>query len=128
MKYVFAILLLVSFSCSQKEKKTDDDSEWKEMDDFHTVMADVYHPLKDSNNLEPVKKQADELAVAATKWKEAKLPAKVDNEETKEQLSSLQDGTQQLAKAIRDGDTDEVIAAKLTIIHDTFHAIMEKWY
>lgn len=128
MKYLISIGLIVLFSCSEKHKEESGDVEWKEMDDFHSIMADVYHPLKDSNNLEPIKEQADDLATAATKWKDSKLPSKVDNDEIKEKLDTLQSGTQQLVKAIKDGDSDEAIAAKLTILHDTFHAIMESYY
>ncbi|MEI9921696.1 MAG: hypothetical protein WDO14_23330 [Bacteroidota bacterium] len=127
MKYLVILALLVSFSCSHKEKESDD-VEWKEMDEFHTVMADVYHPLKDSNNLEPIKKHADELAASASKWKNAELPAKVDNDETKGLLTKLDDGCQDIAKAIKSGATDEEISAKLTSLHDLFHSIMETWY
>ena len=127
---MFVALLLV-FACSEKSKETaetEDDVEWKEMDEFHAVIADVYHPLKDSSNLEPIKKEAGNVAAAATKWAQAPLPEKVKNDETKELLAKLEDGSHDLAEAVRQGDTDAIISAKLTILHDTFHAIMEKWY
>ncbi len=50
--------MLILFSCGGKHEEESDDVEWKEMDDFHMIMADVYHPLKDSNNLAPIKKQS----------------------------------------------------------------------
>jgi len=130
MKYSLIVLFLLALvSCGEKHKDHEADNvEWKEMDEFHTVMADVYHPLKDSNNLAPFKKDADNLAAAATKWAQAPLPDKVDNDETKELLTQLEDGTQKLAQAVKDGDSDEIIAAKLTILHDTFHSIMEAWH
>ncbi len=131
MKYLLFIALILTFACSHKEQETaaEDDVEWKEMDEFHTVMADVYHPLKDSNNLEPIKKDAGTLSAAASKWAQAKVPTKVDDKETKELLAQLEDGTQELATMVKDGATpDQLIAAKLTILHDTFHSIMEKWY
>jgi hypothetical protein len=125
MKYLFALSFLVLFSCSHKE----DNSEWKEMEEFHTVMADVYHPLKDAKDLGPIKQHADELAASATKWAEADLPSKVDNDETRGLLNELKDGCQHLATSIKDGGiSDEELSAKLTALHDTFHSIMEKWY
>lgn len=132
MKYLLFIALILAFACSQKEEKeteAEDDVEWQAMDEFHTVMADVYHPLKDSSNLEPIKKDAGELSAAATKWAQTKLPSKVDNDDTKAMLAQLEDGAKELSKMVKDGaTTDEVIAAKLTMLHDTFHSIMERWY
>lgn len=133
MKYLLFVSLILVFACSQKEEKqaaeAEDDVEWKEMDEFHAVMADVYHPLKDSSNLEPIKKDADDLSAAATKWAKAKVPSKVDNDQTKEALAHLEDGAKELATMVKDGaTTDELIATKLTILHDTFHSIMESWY
>ena len=131
MKYtLFLLVILVSFSCGDKSKEAagEDDVEWKEMDEFHTIMADVYHPLKDSNNLEPIKKESGNFSAAASKWAQAKLPSRVDNEETKALLAQLEDGSQLLDKMVKDGGSDEEIAAKLTSLHDTFHTIMESWY
>lgn len=127
MKYAFVILLAIASACGSKQAAEDDDVEWKEMDEFHAVMADVYHPLKDSNDLGPIKSGAGNLAAAATRWAQSKLPAKVDNDETKKLLAQLEDGTQDLAKKIGTA-TDEEIASQLTSLHDTFHTIMENWH
>lgn len=127
MKYLFAFLLLVSFSCSHKEKESDD-VEWKEMDEFHTIMADVYHPLKDSNNLAPIKQKHAELASAADKWAKSKLPGKVDNSQTEEALSQLSEGCKDLSRMIKEGASDEAIASMLTGLHEHFHTLMESYY
>jgi hypothetical protein len=128
MKYSFIILLAIMvMACESKKAAEEDDVEWKEMDEFHVIMADVYHPLKDSNDLGPIKSGAGGLAAAATRWAQSPLPSKVNNDETKELLATLEDGTQDLAKKI-DNATDEEIAAQLTSLHDTFHSIMEKWH
>jgi hypothetical protein len=135
MRYLLfvALIAFISFSCSEKSKEheegtAEDDIEWKEMDEFHTIMADVYHPLKDSNDLAPIKKESGNFSAAATTWAQAKLPSKVDNEETKQLLAQLEDGAQALDKMVKEGSADEEIAAKLTSLHDTFHSIMEKWH
>lgn len=123
MKHLLTVSLVLLFACS--EKKSD---EWKEMEEFHDIMAEVYHPLKDDNDLGPIKKHADELAASATKWAEADLPSQVDNDETRALLTELKDGCQQLAKSIKDGVADEEISTKLTALHETFHSIMESWH
>ncbi|HMJ68416.1 MAG TPA: hypothetical protein VK508_05960 [Cyclobacteriaceae bacterium] len=128
MKYGFVILLAIIVSaCGSKQVAEDDDVEWKEMDEFHTIMADVYHPLKDSNNLAPIKSGARDLAAAATKWAQSPLPKKVDNDETRGLLSALEEGSGELAENVGTA-TDDEIAAQLTALHSTFHSIMEKWH
>jgi hypothetical protein len=121
-------IALTVVNCSKSEKHEDDEVEWKEMDDFHMVMADVFHPLKDSGNLEPIKSRAGELAASASKWAETELPEKVDNEEMKGLLVKLKDGTQGLEDQINSGATDDVIQKQLTELHDLFHSIQEGWY
>lgn len=128
MKYVLFVALALCVACSQKSNEAEDDVEWKEMDEFHAVMADVYHPLKDSGNLEPIKKDAGALANVAKRWAQSKLPSKVDNEETATLLAQLEDGCEQLNQLVNDKASDDEIATKLTNLHDTFHTIMEKWY
>ncbi len=123
-----ALIALVSACDSRKEAKVEDEVEWKEMDEFHAVMADMYHPLKDSNNLEPIRKSAGEFSAAASKWAGSKLPARVDNDDTRKLLSQLEEGSKALEKMVEEGSPDEEVASRLTALHDTFHSIMESWY
>lgn len=122
----YAALAIVQ--CSKPSEKEEEQVEWKEMDDFHAVMADVYHPLKDSGNLAPIKARAEELAASASKWSDSKLPEKVDNEEMKGRLMKLRDGTRGLADQVNAGAGDDVITTQLTELHDLFHSIQEGWY
>jgi hypothetical protein len=126
MKYLAFVFWILLFSCSEKPKE--DDTQWKEMDEFHTVMADVYHPLVDSKDLAPIKKDHAKLAAAADKWAQAPLPEKVNNEKVKKMLSELAAGAAELHTKIEAGLDDEQIAADLTKLHDLFHSIMESWY
>ena len=109
----------------EKESATDD--EWKEMDNFHMLMAEAFHPYKDSSNLQPAKAKAAELASAAEKWVSAPLPSKVDNDDTRKKLDDLKTSTAAFAETVKKGD-DKVIAEELTKVHDLFHAIQEEWY
>ncbi len=124
---LFSFALLGMLSCSKPSEK-EEMVEWKEMDEFHMVMADVYHPLKDSGNLEPIRSRAEELAASAAKWTEAELPEKVDNEKVKGQLLKLKDGTRALADQIKTAATDDVDQTQLTDLHDLFHELQEAWY
>ena len=128
--YVVVLALMISFgfSCSKKDSDKEEMVEWKEMDEFHMVMADVFHPLKDSGNLEPIKTRAEELAGSAAKWADAELPEKVDNEKVRGQLQQLKDGTRSLADQIKAGAADEDVQSALTGLHDQFHELQEAWY
>jgi len=127
--------MLVLLSCASKkedghdhpEEETADGSDWKKMDEFHIIMAETFHPYKDSANLEPVKTRAAELADAASEWSSTTLPKKVDNDEVKSKLQQLKAETAALAENVRTAD-DNVIAAQLVKVHDTFHEIQEAWY
>lgn len=132
---VFATLVI--FSCAGKKHASEhehgadaasaDASEWKQMDDFHIIMAETFHPFKDSANLEPAKTRAAELLRAADEWVAAGLPAKVDNEVVRSKLRQLKAEAETLVESVQSSE-DNVIAERLTKLHDTFHSIQEAWY
>jgi hypothetical protein len=128
---LFFSAALVSCGSQQKEGSADtssDSDEWPELDEFHVIMADVYHPLKDSGNVQPIMDRADELANAAEKWASASLPKKVNNDEVKQMLEELKKGTRSLANEIKDGAPEDQAGTTLGEIHDLFHRIQEAWY
>jgi hypothetical protein len=128
------IILVAGFiaSCGSKKDDTaaqDDTSDmnWTEMDDFHMVMAETFHPYKDSSDLRPAKEKAAQLVSSADKWASSKLPEKVDNDGMKEKLQSLKSECEVLVDVVQVND-DEAIGAQLTKVHDLFHNIQEAWY
>ena len=127
---VFCLIFFsnVILSCSRQGADKDDMAEWKEMEEFHTIMADVFHPLKDSGNLEVIRLRADELAANASRWAEAELPEKVNNDEVKSALSKLKDDARVLADQVKTQAADSIIALQLTDLHDQFHGLQEAWY
>jgi hypothetical protein len=98
------------------------------MDDFHVIMAETFHPFKDTANLEPAKTHSEHLAMEAEKWANAPVPEKVNNDEVKAKLQKLKTDTRAFADKVRAGGTDEEIGAQLTAVHDLFHEIQESWY
>lgn len=136
MKNIFPFLLLsamlVSAACSspKKEAVTDETAvaeEWPAMDAYHFIMAEAFHPFKDSANLEPVKIQAAELAKSANDWLNAPLPEKVNTDEVKAALQQLKTDSEALASLVTTGSPEE-IGASLTALHDKFHELQESWY
>lgn len=130
---LFLTLVIAALSrCSKTEKESsgvshDDESEWVEMDSFHLIMAEAFHPYKDSANLEPVKRLADQLVQEADQWASVQLPGKVNNDEMKAQLNRLKADTRALSAMIQSGASDEEIGAKLQALHGSFHGIMNTW-
>lgn len=132
----FLLFLGISLAaCSTKtnessvadEASQTDPNEWPEMDSFHMIMAESFHPFKDSTNLEPVKRLAEEMATEADKWAATELPEKVNTEDMKARLNQLKTDTRSLADKVKAGATDEELGAALTALHDSFHGIMEAW-
>ncbi len=126
------IFVLVSVACSgKKEKHRDEGLEndqlvWKQMDNFHLVMAETFHPYNDSANLEPVKRRATELMVAANEWAGAPIPEKVNNDEIRSKLDKLKSEATTLSAIVKSAD-NTVIGNHLNKLHDTFHEIHEAW-
>lgn len=132
---LFFALTLLSLSCSTKPAETQATErteepaaeEWKEMDAFHSIMAESFHPYKDSSNLEPAKANAALMAEAATKWKNATIPAKVDNEGTKTKLAQLELDALAFQDLVEQNDSTK-LGESLTGLHDLFHELEESWY
>jgi hypothetical protein len=127
-----AALVLITVACATKKEEAkveeeNEQKEWKEMDDYHMVMADAFHPYKDSANLVPAKAKAAELAASAQNWANAPLPEKVNNDEMKGKLEQLKVESAAFAQTATTAD-DKAIGDALTKLHDLFHAIQEDWY
>jgi hypothetical protein len=127
---------LVVLSCST-QKTTDhhevhadsvSDDSWKAMDEFHMIMAETFHPFKDSSNLQPVKMQYKALIEASEKWVNSPIPAKVNTGAMKAKLQQLNADVNALAEGIETEKPDQDIGVFLTILHDRFHEIQELWY
>jgi hypothetical protein len=128
---ILSIIIAVACSGKKDDEHANHEAgkkeEWKEMDEFHMVMAETFHPFKDSANLEPVKSKARELYAAADKWASVPLPEKVDNEEVKTKLQKLKSDAEALTETVKTGD-DKKIGEDLTRLHDEFHELQEAWY
>jgi hypothetical protein len=126
-----AVVLLTTllFACNKKESGSDESSdEWPEMDSFHMIIADAYHPFKDSANLAPAKKLAEEMAWEAVRWQEATLPKKVDNDDMRVQLEKLKMESRAFADQVKANASDAELGNSLTSLHESFHKAMEMWY
>lgn len=127
--FLFFLILIMAACASKKQDHAEEGAanEWKEMDDFHMLMAETFHPYMDSANLEPAKLHASSLLRAADEWAAAPLPDRMNNQQVKTTLQKLQAEAATLAESVGVAD-DQLIAAQLTQLHDTFHELQEAWY
>ena len=121
--------MLVALSCSPKhDKEAPQSDEWPEMDAFHMTMAEAYHPLKDSGNVEPAIRLIGQLVDDADQWAASSSLDKLNNDEMKSKLEKLRTDIHALAEVIQDGASEDQIATSLHTLHDQFHEIMEAWH
>ena len=129
---LFSLAALVTlFACGGKHDQHHEamaqDSIWKGMDEFHFVMAESFHPFKDSSNLEPAKKLADEMDSVAGIWLAAARPEKVNTDVVKERMEKLKADTKLFAAAVN-VESDSTLAKSLDDLHNQFHVLQEAWY
>jgi hypothetical protein len=129
IKSLAVAVLVINMAChkSHDDKKDEESKIWKEMDEFHMVMAETFHPYKDSADLAPVKAKIKDLVAAADKWSQSELPEKVENDEMKSKLQQLKGETEALADIV-EINNDAAIGDQLTKVHNLFHKIQEMWY
>jgi hypothetical protein len=123
-------LVLMALACDIKHHGEQNHSgtvEWKEMDNFHMVMAEAFHPYKDSSNLEAAKAKAPELATAAKAWKSSAIPDGMDSGKVNPKLERLAILSEEFVHQV-ETESDEVIGAKLTVLHDVFHELQNDFY
>lgn len=136
-KSVIPLLILFLASCilacsgkkaaQQEEITVVEDDEWEELDSFHMIMAESFHPYMDSGNLVPAKENAAAMEELASKWANTPLPAKVNNDHVKLLLTKLKYSTANFNSILADAP-DEVLGDSLSSLHDLFHGIQESWY
>jgi hypothetical protein len=101
------------------------DEEWKELEDFHRVMAETFHPLEEGD-LKPIRARAEELAKKASAWAKSTPPKRFAGANVKEKLAKLDADSHALAKLVAANGGDEEIKKALTALHDEFHEIAER--
>jgi hypothetical protein len=99
-------------------------SGWKEMDAFHQLMMQTWHPAKSSNDLAPARAKAGAMADAARAWAAAAVPKGCDTPETRATVARLATDSRALADLVaRAGSTDAQVRDALKALHDRFEPV-----
>ncbi|CAM4340714.1 hypothetical protein AQBE111736_12170 [Aquirufa beregesia] len=121
LKFLFlGCLMLLMNGVALANSKTD----WKEKDQFHTVMSQTFHPAEEGN-LKPIRERSEEMLSKALAWQKSPIPTAFKKQkDIQVQLDKLVKGTQSIRNKIQQGAKDEEIKADLTALHDIFHEIV----
>lgn len=128
LNHVLMIAGIVALvSCAKKEADTEEaaGNDWPELESFHEVMADAYHPVADSGNMEPARRLSAALEERAATLASSVVPENARGEETTNNLTVLRDSTVGFSKAVKAGQPDSVLRPSITYLHRVFHHLME---
>ena len=98
-------------------------SGWKELDDFHLLMMQTWHPAKQQNDLAPVRAKAADMARAAEAWAASTPPEKCAGEEPKQAVARIAADSKALAELVEREGSDAEVKAALAALHDTFETV-----
>jgi hypothetical protein len=112
-------------STAQSSAAKSSATDWKELDDFHQLMAQTFHPVVDAGDFKPIREHSEELFEKARLLSESKIPAQFSTKEMMQTIQELNLDCRRLNAMVKDKASDEEIRKTLTAAHDTFHKIME---
>lgn len=125
MRVVLLILTVVLFSACQKKDLAEQNMGADMLDAFHDVMAQSYHPVADSGNLEPAKRLSAQLAEVSAAWQSKTMAETGDTASLAIKLITLRDSCASFDQAVRAGTADSTLRKTITEIHHLFHQIHE---
>lgn len=115
-----AVLVITAVNSVQAQK-----TKWKEMETFHEVMAQTFHPAEEGK-LEPIRTRSKEMMEKAVAWKSSTAPEGYNQKAVRKSLKKLAKGAGELNKLINENASNDQIKEKISSLHDVFHEIMEK--
>ena len=125
MQRIVALMLVTTAFIISTRSQAQEKAKWKEMEEFHTVMAATFHPSEEGK-LEPLKSRSQEMVEKATAWKQSTAPQGYDKNSVKSSLKKLVTGCKELNKLVKSNASDNELKEKISSLHDVFHEIMEK--
>ncbi|MFQ3598719.1 MAG: hypothetical protein SNJ55_09770 [Chloroherpetonaceae bacterium] len=136
---VLALFALSLASCAKKEdpkpqtveaqKPAPKLEEWAEMEIFHNVMAETFHPMEDGD-MKPILTRAQEMADKAKAWQTSTPPARYEpvKDSVNFYLAKLVSESQTLADMVAKKAKEDDIKKTLTALHDRYHTVSDFCY
>lgn len=98
-------------------------SGWRELDAFHLVMMQVWHPAKEKGDLAPIRAQASALASGADTVASAAIPAACDTAPNRDGVARIRRDSHALAALVKERAGDAKVLAALRSLHDRFELV-----
>ena len=102
--------------------KTIERETWTELDAFHQVMAQTFHPAE-KGNLAPIRERSEEMLEKAIILQNGRVPPSFNNAGIIKSIGYLVTGSKKLSHFIQVKADDGTIFKHLNSLHDTFHTI-----
>lgn len=107
------------------KKMEEPKSGWKEMDDYHALVAATWHPAKEFGDMAPIRAKAKEMAAAAKTLAASTPPAACNKPALKEAATKLAPETQAIADMVTRNASNNAIKDALKVLHDHFDVLEE---
>lgn len=102
--------------------KTIEKETWTELNIFHGVMAETFHPSEDGD-LKPIRERSGELLAKAKTLQSGKIPTSFNTPDIKKSIDDLVKGSVALDQLVAKKADDKTITRSLSALHDVFHTI-----
>lgn len=96
---------------------------WPEMNVFHEVMAQTFHPTEE-NNLEPLKTRSEELMKKAENLLNSNIPEEYRTKSILNAVEILQKKSEAVHQLVLSKATDTELKQAIADLHDAFHEIV----
>lgn len=97
-------------------------SGWTELDAFHKLLQDTWHPAQ-KGDLRPARDKAAAFVAGAEAWARSKGPATCDNEAARKAIPGVVADANAYADAAKAGASDDAVKASLKKAHDGFEKV-----
>jgi hypothetical protein len=98
-------------------------SAWKELDGYHELMMQTWHPIKEKGDVGPIKVKAKDMFAASKKLAGSKAPKGCDSPNMNIAADSLVLETKSVADLVANKADDSTISSAMKKLHDKFEVL-----
>lgn len=100
-------------------------SGWQELDRFHMVLMQTWHPIKDKADVEPTRRSMTVMKTVAEALTASTAPKGCDTPELEKARKTLTANVAALAKLVDSKADDKAITEAMKELHDNFEVLEE---
>lgn len=98
-------------------------SGWRQLDAYHLVMMQVWHPAKEKGDLSPVRAHAGALAARADSVASGPVPRACDTASNRDHVTRIRQDSHALAALVKRAAGDAEVMSALRTLHDRFEVV-----